>query len=53
MEKKIYEEPSVTKVEFDFNERIAASLSGQVIITGEDPCIGGGDGEGFDDGDEP
>lgn len=25
MEKKIYEEPSVKKVEFDFNERIAAS----------------------------
>ena len=25
MEKKIYEEPSVKKVEFDFNECIAAS----------------------------
>lgn len=25
MEKKVYEEPSVKKVEFDFNERIAAS----------------------------
>lgn len=26
MEKKIYEEPSVKKVEFDFNECIAASF---------------------------
>lgn len=26
MEKKTYEEPSVKKVEFDFNERIAASM---------------------------
>lgn len=26
MEKKVYEEPSVKKVEFDFNERIAASV---------------------------
>ena len=25
MEKKIYEEPSVKKVEFEFNERIASS----------------------------
>ena len=27
MEKKVYEEPSVKKVEFDFNECIAASIN--------------------------
>ena len=36
MEKKIYEEPSVKKVEFDFNECIAAST--------DDPEICGNDG---------
>lgn len=29
MEKKIYEEPSIKKVEFDFSERIAASMCEQ------------------------
>ena len=29
MEKKIYVEPSVKKVEFEFNERIAASTCNQ------------------------
>ena len=38
MEKKIYEEPSVKKVEFDFNECIAAS------DTDPDECHGGGAG---------
>ena len=30
MEKKVYEEPSVKKVEFDFNERIASSSCGEL-----------------------
>ena len=40
MEKKVYEEPSVTKVEFEFNECIAASVQ-----PGFDPmeCDSGGD----------
>ena len=38
MEKKVYEEPSVTKVEFDFNECIAASA--------DTDCPSGGDGDG-------
>lgn len=40
MEKKIYEEPSVKKVEFDFNECIAASTDSNMQC--EDP--GGDDG---------
>lgn len=43
MEKKIYEEPSVTKVEFDFNECIAASVQSGGPIEG---CSAGDDGDG-------
>lgn len=32
MEKKTYEEPSIKKVEFDFRERIAASMCNQPNI---------------------
>lgn len=36
MEKKVYEEPSVKKVEFDFNECIAASTSDMTCPSGGD-----------------
>ena len=36
MEKKIYEEPTVQKVEFDFKTRIAAS---ECFFTPEATCI--------------
>lgn len=41
MEKKVYEEPSVKKVEFEFNERIASSneCSGEVTSDEGDDCL--------------
>ena len=38
MEKKIYEEPTVQKVEFDFKTRIAASVC-QTAEPGESYCL--------------
>ena len=37
-EKKVYEEPTVTMVEFDFSDRIAASSCGKWLYNcGNDP----------------
>lgn len=39
MEKKVYEEPSVKKVEFEFNERIAASSCDPGLDMNGDPYL--------------
>ena len=37
-EKKVYETPEVTKVEFDASDRITASTCGEELNVAEDDC---------------